>query len=168
MDKLIIKLTSNIGAKLKLFFLYAYVIECMAGLAAAFICFIWQLSEGDLVVGAFILLGGFAVPFVLYPVFMMFYGYAIMVHKMEYDSEAASMDDGADEPETKAPAAKETAKKDIAEKVEPIEDNSADKAVSIDYKVAWYLKTHWLELILLSVSILVIIGVLGLLFKTFK
>lgn len=83
MKKLISQLTSNIGTKLKKFCIWFYLIECLAGFIIGIVGFIWGLTDGLVFFSLLFLLGGLLLPLTLYPVFMFFYGYCIIVHKME-------------------------------------------------------------------------------------
>ena len=103
MKNLITKLTSNIGTKLKKFCLWSYLFECLAGFIAGIIGFIWGLGEGLGFYSMLFIYGGMILPLVLYPIFMFFYGYAIMVHKMESDMKENATDKS---PSFKAPSFK--------------------------------------------------------------
>jgi hypothetical protein len=83
MKNLISALTSNIGAKLKTFFVWLYIISSVAAIITGIVGFIWCLTHELVWYGLLFIVGAILAPAILYPSFMSMYGYAIIVHKME-------------------------------------------------------------------------------------
>lgn len=169
MERLIAKITSNIGKKLKEFFLSVYIVECIAGFVAAIIGFVWQSGEGSVALALLCLVGGAVVPFVLYPLFMCFYGYAIIVHKMESDSDNNAGEAAVSESAESAEAHKEEQiiASDEADEAKALDFDSNDsvrKSATKAYKLAYYIKTHPVEVVVIVVAILIFIGVFASLF----
>lgn len=93
MKSFIKDITTNIGARLKSFCVWFYLFECAAGIIGGIITFFWGIGDGSPLLGFAALMGGFLVPLVLYPVFMFFYGYGIIVHRMEKGDTADEADE---------------------------------------------------------------------------
>ena len=86
MKNLISALTSNVGGKLKSIFLWVYIVTCIAGFIGGIVGFIWSLAEGLVLNGLMFIIGAVLLPLVLYPEFLLVYGYGIIVNKMEKSS----------------------------------------------------------------------------------